>query len=110
MTTRFLDTCKHCKATFSAEAERERRELPGRPFPRVQSRYHVTAGRFEGARSTWDAPGAIVVFCACGERMQLSSVAGVKTANPCDERCTEAKGHKCECSCGGHNHGASFAA
>ena len=25
---------------------------------------------------------------------------------PCDARCTEARGHKCECSCGGANHGA----
>jgi hypothetical protein len=23
----------------------------------------------------------------------------------CDARCTNAKGHKCECSCGGANHG-----
>lgn len=31
-------------------------------------------------------------------------------ANPslhkCDARCTSAKGHSCECSCGGVNHGA----
>lgn len=24
----------------------------------------------------------------------------------CDARCQHAKGHKCECSCGGKNHGA----
>lgn len=23
----------------------------------------------------------------------------------CDVRCTSAQGHKCECQCGGHNHG-----
>jgi hypothetical protein len=23
----------------------------------------------------------------------------------CDDRCTHARGHKCECSCGGANHG-----
>ncbi len=23
----------------------------------------------------------------------------------CDDRCVSAKGHKCECSCGGANHG-----
>lgn len=26
---------------------------------------------------------------------------------PCDARCTSAKGHKCECSCGGANHGTN---
>ena len=25
----------------------------------------------------------------------------------CDSRCQSAKGHNCECSCGGKNHGAS---
>lgn len=27
----------------------------------------------------------------------------------CDARCINAKGPNCECSCGGHNHGASHA-
>jgi hypothetical protein len=26
----------------------------------------------------------------------------------CDVRCTDAKGFKCECSCGGTNHGRAF--
>ncbi len=33
------------------------------------------------------------------------------TLNPdhkCDVRCTSAKGHNCECSCGGANHGADW--
>ncbi len=28
---------------------------------------------------------------------------------PCDARCTGARGHNCECSCGGANHGAANA-
>jgi hypothetical protein len=27
----------------------------------------------------------------------------------CDSRCTNARGHNCECSCGGANHGLMFA-
>ena len=27
---------------------------------------------------------------------------------PCDRRCTHARGHNCECSCGGANHGAAW--
>jgi hypothetical protein len=30
------------------------------------------------------------------------------TDHKCDVRCTEAKGHKCECNCGGVNHGAGW--
>ena len=30
-------------------------------------------------------------------------------AVPCDARCTTARGHSCECSCGGKNHGADHA-
>jgi hypothetical protein len=26
----------------------------------------------------------------------------------CDERCMSARGHKCECACGGANHGRGF--
>lgn len=44
--------------------------------------------------------------CGCGRLVQVRPVAGVFRAEvPCDARCTSAKGHKCECSCGGANHG-----
>jgi hypothetical protein len=29
----------------------------------------------------------------------------LKPEQPCDARCTNARGHNCECSCGGKNHG-----
>lgn len=32
----------------------------------------------------------------------------LKPEHKCDARCTSAKGHSCECSCGGKNHGAGF--
>lgn len=41
-----------------------------------------------------------------GHRLDGHHVAEV----PCNEKCTEARGHKCECSCGGANHGAGTAA
>jgi hypothetical protein len=34
--------------------------------------------------------------------LEAHAVPGV----PCDARCTGARGHRCECSCGGRNHGA----
>lgn len=34
-----------------------------------------------------------------------NAVVGTQTETKCDARCTSAKGHNCECSCGGKNHG-----
>lgn len=45
--------------------------------------------------------------CACGGLVYYMAVAGIKTAKKCDARCMSSKGHNCECSCGGLNHGAS---
>lgn len=63
--------------------------------------------------------GDTVVYCNCGldgdgarivvqNPVHMQFVQGRTTKTPCDERCTEAKGHKCECACGGVNHGRSF--
>lgn len=46
----------------------------------------------------------------CGERHPAERCIERKS-NPsnhkCDNRCLVAKGHKCECSCGGKNHGVA---
>jgi hypothetical protein len=36
------------------------------------------------------------------------AVKAVISTHPCDERCTSARGHLCECSCGGVNHGRDY--
>jgi len=53
-------------------------------------------------REVWPA----AVEC-CGLPLSRTPIKGVRNDTTCDHRCTEAKGHKCECSCGGKNHGAS---
>lgn len=45
------------------------------------------------------------VRCACGGWAAVMPVNATKTDHACDERCRNAKGHDCECSCGGENHG-----
>lgn len=47
--------------------------------------------------------------CAgCGSMLSINELCGARNnAVPCDARCTGAKGHQCECSCGGENHGAT---
>jgi hypothetical protein len=52
----------------------------------------------------WTTP--LVTCSACGraliaQRLQARTVESVR----CDARCTSAKGHSCDCSCGGANHG-----
>ncbi len=44
----------------------------------------------------------------CGVSFSIRQIEGRKSAHKCDARCTEAQGHKCECECGGKNHGAGF--
>ncbi len=35
-------------------------------------------------------------------------IEGLVTGTRCDARCEGAKGHMCECACGGENHGKGF--
>lgn len=47
--------------------------------------------------------------CWCGSVATFAAIRGtVSTKHKCDSRCLNAKGHDCECSCGGKNHGAGF--
>jgi hypothetical protein len=59
------------------------------------------------APGTYGSPQvACVVPCACGTRITLKPVLGRVVASiACDSRCEHATGHKCECACGGRNHG-----
>lgn len=66
---------------------------------------------------TREACGGTMMTLANDERCpshlrNLMNVRVVKgTLNPdhvCDSRCTSAKGHTCDCSCGGANHGADY--
>lgn len=45
--------------------------------------------------------------CACGSMMDVHLLRGSVTHHQCDDRCLTAKGFRCECSCGGANHGVS---
>lgn len=46
-----------------------------------------------------DATGRLLPLTRSIERPGHSS------NHKCDARCQNARGHKCECACGGHNHG-----
>jgi len=63
-------------------------------------RAYVGYGRYE-ERISW--PQAETT--CCGRPMRTDKIRGRVTDQPCDARCTHAKGSSCECSCGGKNHG-----
>lgn len=44
------------------------------------------------------------LFC-CGNQLGAKVIKGIKTEHVCGSKCTGSKGHVCECSCGGANHG-----
>ncbi len=49
------------------------------------------------------------LYCVTHKRNLLTNeVKGTVTGCPCDARCTSARGHNCECSCGGANHGEDY--
>ncbi len=47
------------------------------------------------------------VRCVCGRSMTAKLLNGQVSAHECNARCMASKGHVCECSCGGANHGTA---
>ena len=47
--------------------------------------------------------------CGCGRFMSWGVLDATRRDEVrCDARCTNARGHKCDCSCGGENHGEGW--
>lgn len=59
-------------------------------------------------RQQSEVPSSRTPDLCCREHRRpicFSLVQGRKNDTACDSRCTSARGHNCECSCGGANHG-----
>src|SRR4051812_14524403 len=101
---RFIGKCGVCKKTTARDyTESERRTVGTGIYRRETNVYGRTiAGRFVRAVADFE----------CGTcyapRWDGKRVEGSVTAHVCNEKCTDAKGFRCECSCGGANHGRSF--
>lgn len=89
--------CKRCKAHHTRLvtleiAETYRTDIIAKPDRRI--------------RESVDGGPVRAVEC-CGAHVLMQAVQG--TRNPeieCGAKCRSSKGHVCECSCGGKNHGA----
>lgn len=102
MATRFLGVCGTCKKRHTALATR------GENVPLSSGGWAYSMVTETGAVIATASLGRLIVPCECGRRcVGLSPVKGKFVAeHKCDARCTSAKGHSCECSCGGKNHGS----
>jgi hypothetical protein len=105
---RWLGTCK-CGRPASALVWRiQNRFAPIKEQrnPRIAG---VAATAFQTEVDVPSAGRALVTCQDCAATVDLQPVDGkVKADHVCDVRCTSARGRKCECSCGGHNHGADW--
>jgi hypothetical protein len=104
-TTRYIAKCKTCSthtsALVSADDFRAAQMFEG--FPKTQPE---PAGRFRFVN------GFSCVLCrGCSKPRIAKPVAGkISVKHVCGAKCLNSTGHVCECSCGGKNHGAGFAA
>jgi hypothetical protein len=94
-TKRTIGKCKHCKQGHVGIV------LVRADVPDAKSSW--VGGRPPRSYVTEQWPSSPA---CCGRSVVMTKVSGRKTETPCDDRCTEATGHKCECSCGGSNHGS----
>ena len=74
-------------------------------------------GKFNGKTecAIFTEAGALVLMnaraaCTCGNTaVPVKAVEGrVVPEHKCDARCVNSKGHVCDCSCGGKNHGSGY--
>jgi hypothetical protein len=109
--TRFttLKPCPVCKTSTSVLVTEGQNEQ----FPEVATHLRHSSVWFrawidQAGRHYPADNGFLVVPCrGCQKLRHARSVRGkFVESKKCDRRCTGAKGHDCECSCGGHNHGA----
>jgi hypothetical protein len=95
---RYIGKCSECK-TLSARDFVETKAITNKYGRKVNILGRVINGFFRPASEDFEC-------FACGAwRWNGKRVQGFVTDHKCDDRCTEAKGIRCECACGGKNHG-----
>lgn len=112
---RYIFRC-HCGWTasrLSTRAAQVKYDRCGRGGDKVEA--HGTAVNLpepDGADCWYllsSADDAAVRECpACTKKVRGFPVKGTVNAHECDPRCMGATGPRCECSCGGANHGGAF--
>ncbi len=105
--------CKRCKSGRRVEYVSSR---PGYAFRRAPEGKLIPAGIWiqscgGGKPTVYDGDVENGICPTCNRKMEYGELnARFVPDHNCDSRCTGARGHDCECSCGGANHGAVWAA
>jgi hypothetical protein len=105
--------CKRCKAGRRVEYLSIK---PGYAYRVTSDGKQVSAGIYVqacgGGRPTVYGGDVEMGLCpTCNRAMEYGTLeARLVPEHKCDARCTSARGHSCECSCGGANHRAGWAA
>lgn len=108
--------CKRCKIGRRVEYPVRIQSFSGRMcFYREEAGKRIPAGVWVescgGGRPTVYGGDPLGVCPRCSKKMSYAFlVATTRLGVPCDARCTGARGHTCDCSCGGKNHGAGWSA
>lgn len=103
--------CKRCKVGRRVEYPLRGQGFDSRSVYRAdESGKRVPAGvwieRGGGGWPTVYGGDPLGLCPSCGKAMQYGVLrATVREEVKCDARCTHARGHTCDCSCGGANHG-----
>ena len=113
--TRVIFKCKNkqCKHVWAREYHRCYQSMGGPIGQGYLMRYEPARSelhRIEDGIEIEQMDDYICPKCHIAARgnVTANTVVGTKTAKGCDARCTGAKGHNCECSCGGKNHGVDY--
>lgn len=107
-TERHFFRCADCLGIFGAELPRVTSAAPG-PWA-LKKAIDAAIAPLLLARCPYEcgAVGELEHLGALDARGQITKVEGGET--PCDSSCTHARGAKCECPCGGANHGVGVLA
>lgn len=100
-----IGKCAVCKATSRKDYTEFREVVVGHGMYGRKARQYgraIANNGFIRASADFECP-------RCGEhRWNAKKVEGFTTETKCDARCQQARGHMCECACGGENHGKGF--
>lgn len=108
-TTQYIGRCKGCGGCVRVSGEVEVKSSKG-SYGRTVCAVTVRFPHGEVYRS--DSSERVFFKCLCGDRryVEFRRVRGIVTAHECNDKCMSSTSFKCECSCGGANHGGSHAA
>lgn len=96
--------CKLCKKSWTSDQSDPVKAFAGHSCEKWAYRL---AARMAWFKSTLDSE-TYQMICMFGSHRQVEG--HYNAAIKCDGRCMGATGHKCDCSCGGKNHGIGAAA